>query len=531
MGVKNYHWRLCFVVLLLWGIFFRFYHLDYKIYWHDETYTSLRISGYTKAEVTEQVYNNKIISLETLQRYQHPSSEKTLKDAMNAFASNAEHPPLYYLMARFWVEQVGSSVTVIRSLSALLSLLALPAMYGLCLELFKSSFVGEVAVALMAVSPLFIRYAQEARQYSLWTLIILGSTLTLLRAIRLKNQVSWTIYGVTVALGLYCHLLSSILIVSHGVYVILTNGWRLQKTVLNYLVATVLGCLAFLPWGVVIWMNLKDVLGEIAWMKYSTEIGFLVQHWLLNLSHVFVSLGEQDIDFVFWLSIPVMTLGLLSIDHLCRRTSKSVWGLILTLIFVPIFMISLPDLISGGQRSRIDRYFLPTYLGLQLTVAYLIADQNLTSFSQIKQKAWQFLTIGLLTIGMISCWINAEAKTWWGLSEFDIEVTQIINKTPNSIVISDAYIGQIMPLTYQLNSDTKFLLVRPHDFPQLDHQKNPVQKMFGDSKFSIFLFNPSAELYNYFNKQNITLEKVYEFRVNYFSITLFRVKYESLFLN
>jgi uncharacterized membrane protein len=85
MWTKHSPWKFCFVILLLFGIFFRFYHLDHKTYWHDETYTSLRISGYTASEVSEKIYNNKIISVAALQHYLHPNSDKSFKDAMNAF--------------------------------------------------------------------------------------------------------------------------------------------------------------------------------------------------------------------------------------------------------------------------------------------------------------------------------------------------------------------------------------------------------------------------------------------------------------
>ncbi len=48
--------RFLIVMLLMVGIFFRFFNLDRKVYWHDETFTSLRISGYT---VIETNYNYK----------------------------------------------------------------------------------------------------------------------------------------------------------------------------------------------------------------------------------------------------------------------------------------------------------------------------------------------------------------------------------------------------------------------------------------------------------------------------------------
>lgn len=132
--------RLLFVIILILGIFFRFVNLDRKIYWQDETATSLRIAGYSKSEFVRQVYKGQIISVEELQRrYQSLSSEKSWLDTVKALTGRPEHSPLYYLMARLWAQWFGSSVAAMRSLPVLISLLAFPAIYWLCLELFDSS--------------------------------------------------------------------------------------------------------------------------------------------------------------------------------------------------------------------------------------------------------------------------------------------------------------------------------------------------------------------------------------------------------
>ncbi|MBD2045345.1 hypothetical protein H6F78_07000 [Coleofasciculus sp. FACHB-64] len=111
------------ISVLVLGIFFRFANLDRKVYQHDEAFTSMRISGYSKPEVQQQLFDGRVISVENLQRYQRPNSEKDLIDTMQVLAQYPEHPPLYYVMARFWVQCFGSSVAVTRSLGALIKCL------------------------------------------------------------------------------------------------------------------------------------------------------------------------------------------------------------------------------------------------------------------------------------------------------------------------------------------------------------------------------------------------------------------------
>ncbi|HBL14553.1 MAG TPA: dolichyl-phosphate-mannose-protein mannosyltransferase, partial [Cyanobacteria bacterium UBA11162] len=181
-------WRNCIIIVLVLGLFFRFYNLDRKVYWYDETMTSMRISGYTQTEIVQEVFDADIISVEDLlKRYQYPNPTKDFNDTLNALAGNPEHSPLYYLIARFWLQRFSHSIVSIRFLSALISLLALPCMYWLCLELFQSSVVSIIAVTLIAISPFHVLYAQEAREYSLWTVSILFSCAAFLRAIRVKG--------------------------------------------------------------------------------------------------------------------------------------------------------------------------------------------------------------------------------------------------------------------------------------------------------------------------------------------------------
>jgi uncharacterized membrane protein len=54
------------IVVILTGIFFRFTKLDRKVYSFDESLTSLGISGYTWAEMVQQDFQRKTISVEDL---------------------------------------------------------------------------------------------------------------------------------------------------------------------------------------------------------------------------------------------------------------------------------------------------------------------------------------------------------------------------------------------------------------------------------------------------------------------------------
>jgi len=186
------------------GIFFRFAHLGQKAIWYDEAFTSLAISGHTVAEVRQEISNERVIPVAALDKYQHLNPDRGINYTVRyLMTSDPQHPPLYYAMVRLWAQVFGDSAAGVRSLSAAISLLIFPSVYWLCLELFESPIVGWVAIALMAVSPLEIFLAQEARQYGLWMVTILVSSAALLKTLRQETFWNWAIYAFTLAVGLY----------------------------------------------------------------------------------------------------------------------------------------------------------------------------------------------------------------------------------------------------------------------------------------------------------------------------------------
>ncbi|NEO69065.1 glycosyltransferase family 39 protein [Moorena sp. SIO3H5] len=498
-------WRFLMIVLLLLGIFFRCFNLNHKIYWHDEVYTSIRSSGYTGDEVIKEVFDGRVIGVEDLQKYQHPNPEKHLGDTINALTTNPEHPPLYYLMARFWRQLFGAAVNNPRGLSVLFSLLVLPAIYWLCLELFEFPLVGSVALALLAVSPFHVLYAQEAREYSLWTLTIILSCASLLRAIRkTKNSRkvthylwSWVIYAITLALSLYTFLFSIFVAIGHGIYVFIIERFRFNKTIYAYLIASGAGFIAFSPWLVVVVSNLAIIQHKTHWTTLQVPLSFLVKIWGINLSLIFFDFGIP-LEHPFTYIIPPILVSFVgyAIYFICRYTTQRVWLLVLTLIVITGLGLILPDLIWGGRRSVSTRYFLPCYIGVQLAVAYVISMYITGSLSRatlIKanlktQKVWKGIVAVLLTGGVISCAISSQTEIWWNkqVGAHNPTIARIINQAERPLVVSNVSSvnpGDVISLSYLLNPQVKIQLVIPPTIPD-------IPQGFSD----IFLFYPSEYL-------------------------------------
>lgn len=512
--------RFLVVLLLVLGVFFRFYNLDGKVYWHDETYTSLRISGYTATEVRQQIFNGRVITKEDFAKFQRPNLEKGLGDTIKSLATeDSQHPPLYYVIARFWVQIFGNSVTAIRSLSALISLLVFPCVYWLCRELFHVPFSQPgIAIALTAISPIHLIYAQEAREYILWVVTILLSSAALLRAMRLESQqqksesiYAWGIYAGTLLLSLYTFLLSGFVAVAHGIYVIGGERFRWNKTVESYLIASLAGFLAFTPWILVIISNYFKVNTSLEWTTMKLPFVNLIQSWLLQVSRIFFDLnfGFEN-PFSYLITLTFVILVGYSIYFLGRTTHPKVWLFVVTLIAVPAIPLMLPDLIFGGVRSISERYLMPSYLGIQLAVSYLLATQIYSGIPS-RQRIWQTILALVIIGGVVSCAVSSQADTWWSkvVSYGNPQVARIINQANSPLVISsDAGInyGNIFSLSYLVEPKVRFQLVKGNNIPKISKAYT-----------NVFLLNPSK-----------TLQKGIEKKYKSKAVTVYQDKYYSV---
>ena len=497
------------VILLVLGVFFRFVNLDRKVFWIDENYTSLRISGHTEAEFIQQVFDGHIVNLKELQKYQQPNPEKGLFSTINSLAvESPQHPPLYYVMARFWLQWWGTSAAAIRSLSALLSLLLFPCVYWLCIELFKSSLTGWIAIALIAVSPFHILYAQEAREYSLWSVTIALSSAALLHAIRRKTMLSWAIYAASVALGLYTFIFSVFVIIGHTAYIVIMERWRLTKTCLSYSLAMIAALLAFSPWIIIVLNNLSRVQSTAAWTELKLPFGRLLQGWIIHLSCVFFDLNT-GYKYLRPSSLVLLVLVAYSIYFLLRKTPKDVWLFVLTLIGASALALVLPDLIFGGMRSIQARYLIPCYLGVQLAVAYLLAAKLAFSINR-GRKIWQIIFIIILTGSIVSCAVSSQAEFWWNKSpdkhKYNSQIASIVNSTlrpllisDDSTLISDSFACRILALSYLLNPKVQLQLVLEPNIPKIP-----------DGFSDVFLFSPSEALRLSIEKQAYIAELVFQ---------------------
>lgn len=223
------------LLLLLWvavGIGLRLMRLTAKTPWTDEFATIVFSLGHSFRTVPL----DQAISIDVLLKPIEPDPSTGIGDVIHYLLKQSNHPPLYFVLAHLWMrwfppEDGIVSMWAARSLPAVFSTLSIPAMYGLGYLAFRSRLVGQMAAAIMAVSPFGIFLAQEARHYSLAILWVIASVCCLIVAVQHLYQRTLLPLGV----GLTWVLINTLGVATHYFFaltlgaealVLLAVAWR-----------------------------------------------------------------------------------------------------------------------------------------------------------------------------------------------------------------------------------------------------------------------------------------------------------------
>jgi 4-amino-4-deoxy-L-arabinose transferase-like glycosyltransferase len=183
------------------------------------------------------------------------------------------HPPLHYGLLAGWTHLAGFSELSIRYLSLIGSVLLLPVAYLVVRRLFDRP-TALVSMAVVALSPLYVIYAQEARVYAILPLLYLLLLHTLHRLTEMDPPVSlrpWLALSLVEVLILYAHFIVALGIIYANLTVMVDWLRRRRFPLRAWVGSQVLAAAPFVPW---LW-NMAHHLDNIRpWMSVGeTETG------------------------------------------------------------------------------------------------------------------------------------------------------------------------------------------------------------------------------------------------------------------
>ncbi len=285
----------------------------------------------------------------------------TLWELITRFAPGDFHPPLYYIVLKLWTNVFGYSEVSLRFPSVIFSVLTVFAVYVMGKTLWNKR-AGLIAAFLWAINPLALYYGQEARMYSLETLLV---SLSILAFIQKKN-LSFIIFF---TLALYTDYLPGLLI---PVFLIATR--EKKKEILSR-IGVIMLC--FAPWLPVLGNQLLTAQQSLSNSPLWASVLGSFELKALPLTFTKFIIGRITIDNKYLYGGTMVVLGGLHAFILSHSRSRLVWlwlvvpvilGLIVS-IKIPIysyfrFLFVLPAfsllLTDGVRKSKI--LFLSVFL-------------------------------------------------------------------------------------------------------------------------------------------------------------------------
>jgi len=126
--------------------------------------------------------------------------------------------PLYYVALKGWMAGGGQGEFAVRSLSAFAGVVSVALAYRLATAVLGRP--SPVAAALVALSPVGVLAAQEARMYALAGCLCLAATLALVMALRRSTPARWVAWGLLGSLAFAAHVLCALVVAAQ-----IMAGW------------------------------------------------------------------------------------------------------------------------------------------------------------------------------------------------------------------------------------------------------------------------------------------------------------------
>ncbi len=460
-------------LFLLWATTARLAGLDGMVVWHDEVFTLIRAFGHSAADIQATLFSGQLLSPAEVLVLQGPDPGRGWDAALAAFASHPEHAPLYYALARLSALTLAplgvDPVSAARGVSAVAGILIIPATFVLARVLFGGGAVPWVAALLTAGSPMLFLYAQDARQYSLWVLMVALSTAALVWAV----QAQWgrgrgLLYWGALTLGLYTHLLFLLILPVHGLYVLLSRGPGARPPVLRpWSIAVATALLAFGPWIAVLLGRHEQAANNTEWMARAIGWTRNLGEWGTHLTRLWVDLAPA---VPAWGTGLLIALALAVGYYLVRAPRPAVW-LPVGIALVYLGVVLGPDLVLGGSRSQHVRYALPAVLAILIMVAWVIGTGMGSGRAAVRTASGLALLV-LLLLGGASILAIQRTDTWWNkqFSATNARIAEALNRAQRPLVIashSGVTPGELISLAHRLDHHARIWGERGDSMPAI----------------------------------------------------------------
>lgn len=354
-----------------------------------------------------------------------------------AILSDGVHPPLFYVIHKGALFLWGDAPFGQRFLAAFFSIIGVPLIYWAGRLIFNRR-VGLLAALLLALNPLQVWFAQEARMYSLLSVLAIISMALFWQALQTGRRRYWVALAIVNSIIFGVHYFGFLIPVSQLAFIIATfrqNHRQLRPWAVTQMVAF----LPLLPW----------LIGTALRETQSFGIGFLERPLPLDVP---LTLWNFTTGWSTYFLGPVSILALVlfavaSINGLRGGQPGFRFSQLLLIfwVFLPLILVWI---ISQRRAFYADRYLSFIIPGLMLLVAF--------GAVRINALFWRRLLLAGLVLASVSGLANTHfdpaffKDDWRGTVSYLEQHSQ----PEDIILIYNSHLQ--LPFTYHYHGDLPY---------------------------------------------------------------------------
>ncbi len=339
------------------------------------------------------------------------------------------HPPLFYFCLKVWSMMFGNSEIALRMMSVMFGVVAIFVAFYLLKKLFNTK-TASIATFVMTLSPLFIRYAEEARMYTMVLAIALISTLVMVMAISRDKKGKWNfwwlLYGVMLAAGMMTHYFMALVFVAQLAYLIYhyrAKIWRLDL-ILGYAVAILL----FVPWLPKCLAQVTNVQGGfwIPELTVATGFNFLIEGLVYAADATWIKGWEAFLVLAAVVGLVYLVVKFVKTMKSEEKSGRDSVMLLVFLTLVPpvlLMILSLPPL---------KPMFETRYLITSMTIMWMVLGVMLAK-TKLNKKGLAMAVLAIITVAVVGI---SGVYSRWANSDINVLLADIKTHSNNTTVVA-----------------------------------------------------------------------------------------------
>lgn len=326
------------------------------------------------------------------------------------------NPPLYYLILHYWVPVFGDSEFMSRLPSAIFGSLSVFGIYAVGIRLFNKK-TGLIAALFIATSYFHIRYAQEARAYTLMVLLSLVSIYCLLRITDSKKRVFGFFYVISSALMMYTHYFGAFIIILQNIFcftLFIMDGKIGELSTRKWITLQGIMGLLFLP-GLLLWAKVSLMIEKTGFWIPEPTLADLIAYL-----RVYAGTKYLLVIFIIFALLSVVNIGkireskgiknlLIKFGDQSGSTSITNGGVIYLLclwLFVPIVIPYVISILASPV--LIVRYTICASLAL-----YLLSARGVSNVGNIWLVLIIVTAVLLLSLVNVGKYYKSVGRAQW----------------------------------------------------------------------------------------------------------------------